>query len=506
MGPYYDLKDRTRFPYGFATDRWADLGNVAVYRHDQGADPYELFEFFISEQELRHIFDNYRRNRTTFTVRGAANRTLNRYNTKMRDGAKGIGLIYNNIQNLQPGAFSLYVDVLKWHDIMLASGLAFDHFTRQMQRPNVGVHEEPGSFGVSFMSALVANENATQGMLLVPDGAQGFWNAVGIGGKRVNNRLARDRGEYDSEFTLNAGSYYDKVYTTMLMTESVDNFISSSLSDFTDARWRAVSLADLFPDGYRRWLANHLTGDGWITGARVAANSQGRPLVDAQGYPAQPIGWVSWWPDTPEACFSNEGTMVCSGYGLDGSKFKPNAPSVMRALDPQVGWEQQKFLIAWTLIYLPENQKRRWLDQLGIWAIGADTDPGFQNRIEFHMPTGEVFVARTYGTEDFCFGANTFGTPACKTVQRGIAARILEYANELLNAAYVTTPVTQNGVTWYVPTLDADGQPRLISGGSCDSSAACLKLQDYASIPSFMRQAMRDFGLAEPSMKGIYGG
>ncbi len=504
-GPSIDRLDRTRFPYGFATDRWADLGNLAVYRHDQGADAYELFEFIISEQELRHIFDNYRRNRQTFSVRGAANRVLSRYNEKMRDGAKGLGLIYNNIQNLQPGAFSLYVDLFKWDDNMLAAGMAFDHFTRQLQRPNAGGHEDPSTLGrANVFTALTAGGET----LIVPDGPQGFWNAVGIGGKLVNNTLSDNRGEYDSEYTLNAGSYYDKAYSAMLMAESVDNFISSSLDDFVDARFRSVSLADLFGDGYRRWLANNLTGDAWIKGARVAATSSGKPEVDAQGYPKQPLGWVSWWPATPEVCFANTGTSVCTGYDQTGTSFKPNTPEVMRAIDPQVGWEQQKFLISWTLVYLPENQKQRWLDQIGIWSLGADSDPGFPNRIEFHNPSGDVYIARTYGTEEFCFGKTGVPTsaPACKTVQRGIGARVLEYANELLQAAYVTTPVTSNGATWYVPTLDAvTGQPMLASGGSCESSAACLKLQDYVSVPDFMRQALRDFGMADPSMKGIYG-
>ena len=44
-----------------------------------------------------------------------------------------------------------------------------------------------------------------------------------------------DKGEYNSEFTVNAGSYYEKAWTAMLMTESVDNFISDSRRDFTDA-------------------------------------------------------------------------------------------------------------------------------------------------------------------------------------------------------------------------------------------------------------------------------
>jgi hypothetical protein len=62
-GPAVDPEGRTRVPYGFATDRWADLGNSAVYRHDNGADIYELFDFFITQQEVGHIFDSYRRGR-----------------------------------------------------------------------------------------------------------------------------------------------------------------------------------------------------------------------------------------------------------------------------------------------------------------------------------------------------------------------------------------------------------------------------------------------------------
>ena len=33
--------NRIRVPYAFASDNWADTGNAAVFRHDNGADPYE---------------------------------------------------------------------------------------------------------------------------------------------------------------------------------------------------------------------------------------------------------------------------------------------------------------------------------------------------------------------------------------------------------------------------------------------------------------------------------
>ena len=516
LGPWYDKAMRTRVPYPFASDHWADLGNLAVYRHDVGADPYEFFNFIIGEQEVRHIFDNYRRDRRSFSVRGASNRIFSRYNEKMRDGAKGMTLIKNNITRAavaggdDPDAlWASYVGFFGWEPNMLASGMAFDHFIRQAQRPNASAHSDPkASNNMDFSVPLLADENGDpiSAPLVIPDGAYGngngsdtlqggFWASVGLGGKKVANELSDDMGDYDSQYTMNAGSYYDKVWATMILTESVDNFISDSLDDFVDARYRACSIADLLPDGYRRWLANSLTNDVWLKGPRVTANNIGRPetVVDEHGYryPKNPLGWVSYWPDQPETCFANDGAMICSAVGQDGLPVDPLAPTYTRPIDPQLGWEEQKFLISWTLVYLPENQKQTWLDMMGIWSLGDDSDPGFQNRIEFHMPTGDVYVARTYGTEEICF-------EKCEFVQRGIAARILEYANSLLVRAYQTTPVTQNGVTWYEPVIDGDGKPIVLDDG------AKYLLEDYVSVPDFMRQAMRDFGMADPSMKGIY--
>jgi hypothetical protein len=188
-----------------------------------------------------------------------------------------------------------------------------------------------------------------------------------------------------------------------------------------------------------------------------------------------------------------------------------------------VGWEQQKFLIAYTLLYLPENQQQTWLNQLGLWELGADADPGFRNRLELHLPDGKTYVAKTFGKE----------VVLGKTVQRGIAARIVEWANELLEKAYVT----DGG-----PDLDGDGTPdwrvpRLVNGQvqvkfdpsiqtinamggvvagrpgcdasdssqcTCSSNKACLELSRYQEVPFFMRQAMRDYGLADPTMRGLH--
>ncbi|WP_438014362.1 hypothetical protein WMF18_26040 [Sorangium sp. So ce315] len=541
-GPSVDPAGRTRVPYGFATDRWADLGNLSVYRHDNGADAYELFNFFITQQEVNHIFDNYRRGRQAFSVRAASERTLNRYNAKMRDGAKGLGLVANVYREfaLERGYDfdTLWVQAAGslFKENILAAGIAFDHFALQMARPQPGEHYLPKGDTVLRSSADVFGDaGATQ--VVVPNGATGYFGDIAIGGKPLENALAEDKGEYDSSYTMNVGSYYDKAWVAMLMTESVDNFISDSRHDFLDARYRAVSLADVFPEGYRRWLANNLTGDDAIKGVRIEADEQGRPVKDPSGYPSRALGWTSWWSKSgPESCFPGEGSVVCSAYGaVDSAPWSPRAPARVAILDPQIGWEQQKFLIAWTLLYLPENQKQKWLDMMHIWETGADTDPGFPNRIELHHPSGKVFVAKAYGTETI------FG----KVVQKGVGARVLEYANELLARAYVTEPgpdldgdgdpdwhkvklspesgepivrwdpsiasiladgeVERDGVPGCEADPDADDDDHsAFYGCTCSSNRACVALESYVSVPVFIRQALSAFKLGDPSMRGVY--
>ena len=540
-GPAVDPQGRTRVPYGFATDRWADLGNLSVYRHDNGADPYELFNFFITSQEVGHVFDNYRRGRTSFSVRSSANRTLERWNMKMRDGAKGLGLLANIYKKefafevgYNPEDLWNYFSGRDFKDNILASGIAFDQFTRMTARPAPGDHFKPA--GDTVLRALVDSYADGPPKVTIPNGATGYYGNVGYGGKPLENALSENQGEYDSEFTVNAGCYYDKIWTPMLMTESVDNFISDSRQDFLDARYRSVSLADVFPDGFRRWLGNSLTGDDELKGARVQADANGNPIRDADGYPASAIGWTSWWvKSAPEVCFPGDGSILCSAYAQDSGPLggSVNPPDVA-IVDPQIGWEQQKFLIAMTLQYLPENQKRDWLDQMFIWELDQNVAPLWANRIEFHHPSGMSYVAKTYGTEDILG----------KTVQKGIAARILEWANVLLDRAYVTTTVSVNGATWYIPVLHsvtgqpivkfdpnldgigpngqlesneepgcepapANATPAQIEAAyencTCATNGACYALSKYVEVPFLMRQAMAAYGLCvDDDAKGTY--
>jgi hypothetical protein len=194
-------------------------------------------------------------------------------------------------------------------------------------------------------------------------------------------------------------------------------------------------------------------------------------------------------------------------------------------IDPQVGWEQQKFLIAWTMMYLPENQQQDWINRMRVWELGVDADPEFQNRIEFHDPAGKVYVAKTEGKEEI------FG----RTVQKGIAARVLEWANTLLEQAYEVEPgpdLDDDGEPeWWIPVLGADGAPIvkydssisaiLPNGGissrgregcnaqdnsqcTCQSNRACMALKQYVQVPYFIRQTMDAYQLEGFRPRGLY--
>jgi hypothetical protein len=210
----------------------------------------------------------------------------------------------------------------------------------------------------------------------------------------------------------------------------------------------------------------------------VAADASGMPLlvnkVDpndpknllTKQYPAVPIGWTSWWPsEGPTVCFpSGDGKLptgndtsgfnICVAYTDDFSHdggFKPalNVPTV--AVDPQIGWEVQKFVIAWTLAYIPANSQTNWVDMMRIYQLGPNVDPAFDDRIEWEDPVSEqLYYAKSYGKECL-FGPSTAtdkascemagGSPTGgKWVEKGIAARVLEWANFLTSNGYAADP------------------------------------------------------------------
>ncbi|HTQ04657.1 MAG TPA: hypothetical protein VMI54_12410 [Polyangiaceae bacterium] len=566
--PSVDPSGRTRVPYAFATDTWADLGNVSVYRHDNGGDPYEMANFLITTQETRHILDNFRRDRTTFSILSAADRSFTRYNEKLMHTGAALGFlssIYEDLATNQGYSFqTLWPQIVASQapDNMLAATVIMDHFTRELSRPEPGQHYYRAA---AFQDPVLHSASdpddygpTGQPILMIPNGATGYLKDVGFGGHPLENALSDSNGDFDVDYTENAGSYYDKVNVALLLAESEDRFVSQSRRDFYDARFRAVGMADIVPDAFRRAIANGLTGDRSILAPRVATDSRGNPLLDQNGntaldpnanlYPAQSLGWPSLWPASgPEICFASLGRNACTNP-LGNNSLAPIPPTNSAAVDPQIGWEVQKFLIAWTVSYIKANEKSQWLDMLRIYRDGANPDPGLGQQIEWEDPvSGEVYHASSYGEE--CFYGTDANCTGGKLVEKGIAARVLEYANELTAQGYVLDtanypasdgsdgnpphPAGYKPFGHAVVLRQPDGTPvvaldpairkvneqgQLVPNVACDQNQdpTCTplqatdnhwayELQSYKSVPDFLWLTDSTYGLLpSPTEKGTY--
>jgi hypothetical protein len=465
-GPSVDpAGGRTRVPYAFAADNWADIGNVSVLRDDSGADPYEQVQFLIANQESRHIFDDYRRGRSTFSLPAVTHYAFNRYSSKLQAIASGVGFlasIYQDLGTSQGYSFKtlwpLLAGTTQLHDNVIAATVVFDQLTRELSRPEPGRHyrraaafQDPVLHSSTNPDDFGPNDAALgQTWVVIPNGTTGYLKDVGFGGHVLENALSTTNGDYNVEYVENAGSYYDKINTAILFSESEDRFVSQSRRDFYDARFRSAGLPDLLPQGFRRVIGNALTGDRSVLAPRVEADGLGTPLLDSAAstaldplanlYPARPLGWVSLWPaGGAEICFPTQGRNACTNYAGDGSfapLIPPDISPDLAAVDPQIGWEVQKFLIAWTIAYIKANQKTNWTDMMRLWRLGQNAAPEIDPRLEWQDPTsGEIYYARALGTECL-FGDAANSCAGGQMVQQGIAARVLEYANRLTAGGY----------------------------------------------------------------------
>ena len=503
----FDALGRVRRPYMFGTDNYADIGNLPVLRHDNGADAYEIAHYLISEYEDRYLFDDYRRNRTTFSLRNAFMRGYNRYNVKLKEVTKGFAL-YNELFQ-STGLFdSLTAEGGPLQHSALGASLVFDHFARILTRPTSGAHFSDTSWSPFSTAVLRSTDqnpdvNTDSGVnFLVPDGSSGIGKDVSWGGRLLNNSLDQSKGYYAVDYQLNVGSYYDKTLAVYMMTDSEDRFISQSRDDFQDGRYRNTSFATLFPEGMRRLLASTLTEDEDLKGWRVAS-TKGVPNVDSTGALRQPMGFRAWWPkDEPQMCWPTQGRLFCQEFP-SGTEVANGTPAESLAVDPEVGFEIHKFIAFFSMLNLPESWKLNWVDMMRIWVVGVDTLPGFpeSETVAWRDPqSGQLYVAHSYGTEEI----------DGKTVQRGIAARVLEWMNVLTAKAYsvdstVTSPTGEQTVLRYTDNSACPpgvnycvGQPVQLD------TAFTLRVTNYKSVLDYMHLTANQFGFYGPNWRGVY--
>lgn len=522
-----DAGGRPRMPYGFGSDEYADGWTPSTYRHDNGADLYEELLFHSSLYENRHVFDMYRNGRTTFTVYGAYQRALARYHSKianltqgfayatdhiLRDFAKNSGFGYPVAlaANIGEGGFL--------HDHAVAASVGFDHFTRVMTRPHIGGHYQPAAAGgvLQPIDDVISGKDLDKLTVVhVPNGNSVAGGELSYGGHGINNEFQYDQGYWTIDYIDHAGSYYEKTFAIERMLEATYGAINFSRFDGIDARFRHVNFGDLFPEGMRRFLGLALTDDHAAYGPRLAAVNgkletvEECPLPGGEcnpgqtvKYPAKPMAWVSFVPGSgPEVCAPEHGIIVCSD--AVGGRVVDGASSETVPVDPQLGFEVQKFIVFWFYVYQPATETLDWVDMMRIYQLGGDTDPDYlpEQVVAWRDPeSGLRYLAKRYGDETI------FG----KTYDRGIAAKMIQWANYLTSKAYVLDTETPfDPVTGMANVQrDASGMPIVAKDpniqtavASCDDNTWCTQLRSYRGLLDFTRNTAARLGFPEPALQ-----
>ncbi|MEZ4225416.1 MAG: zinc-dependent metalloprotease [Polyangiaceae bacterium] len=453
-----DGSGRVRRGYLFSSDEYADTGNVPAFSSDAGADAYEQIRFLESAYENRYLLDSFRRNRVEFNSYDTMSRVQYRYLDKIQLIAKtfAFGAVLDgdpsapSAEFLQDGLYGSHA---------LGATVALDLFARIMTRPEPGYYC-PAEFCGAGQPPGVTTDLYNADPVPLPDVfLYDFRMPLGTG-RYLHNDYDYSQGYWWGDYQSQVGSYYDKIWATYYLAEAFDTFIASSKEDFVDSRYKNVSFATVFPEQVRRLYTNVLTGDLDVYAPHATAASS------ATETPLGTLAYPTW-----------------SALGDLGTR-----PAGAFLVDPNNGWNEQLYAMVWGAAFFPTNWSSRWAHEAKIAVLPAEMPDWPANEVVAfsYPPTGLTYRARSYGLETL------YG----KTVDRGVGARMLHWANHLLTLAYVVDRDT-NGAPILGPdgrptlTLDTNGNPQL----DPNNSAAVSALGQYVDFIDMMRQVTATFEL-----------
>jgi hypothetical protein len=478
-----DSKGRVRHPYMFGSDEYADIGNAAVFRFDAGADQYEQFQFLISTYENRYIFDNFRRDRTTFDTSVQVKRAQSRYFDKIQQMTQGLALLVEldgnptvdpsmnnpNINNTAPEVVRELSDPGALMPAALAASDGLAMWVRILTRPEPGVYssEPPSITGLSMNYAQTSSVDQLVGS---PNG--NFQIALGSGeGRYVENNYDYTKGYYWGDYQSQIGSYYEKVNAIYYLTEAYNRFVSNSEMDYIDGRYKNLNYGSLYPQQVRRLFAQLMANDPTTLGPFIIP-----PPSSAGANNTVPVLYMPWEkydpadPTTTSLEYS-EGAVV---------------------LDPLFNWEEQYPSIFHWFFYAPTSLTMDWLDQARIYSPGAGDTVSYplSEQIRYMDPISSIeYAARKYGVETVN-SSTVNGKPA--QVANTAGARMLQWANSLAAATFVITGTdATTGELSY--QTDSTGAPVCaIDSDTCIQNTT--KLNEYAANIATVRQLTLTLG------------
>lgn len=401
---------------------------------DAGADPFEVTTNTIKRFDATYPWTYFRRGDKEYIADSipfaVANSTIERLRSYHWSAANRNAFF----KSFGEGTFEQIAGSDDWHrPAVMAETEAFKTLARFMLMP------EPGEY--SQMDGVVGSDRPIWDIA-----TEGSFSIGAVDGRFIEENFNSDPnggGSWDYGHWMNyAGFGVEKTYAAMALADARPTLSTISRDNYLDGRDSMINFRSDMPEAMDRLFGGILAED-WET-----------------------VGmFVSPGDDTPKPQL------------LDlADPDSPSRPANARILFPNIGYKQQLGILVFANIYSRAGADMSLANKMRLWVLGHEDaiEVAESSQVRFTDPvSGYTYIAKMYGADEI----------DGKTVDKGIASRMVARANDLLAASYeVVTDVDGKTVLdeFGAPTLvlDADGQPVLRADGAVGSLTRYTGLLD----------------------------
>ena len=398
--------------------RWGSTHNAYFHTNDSdaGADAYEVTMNTIHKFDVTYPWTYFRRQNREYYYRSIPSRISDGYFERLRSYHWQVA---NTIGQSQPSQMLSDDDA---RPAAVAQTEIFNFLARAVLMP------EPGGMVSSDDDGGIAARRA-------PESIRALFDVPGQAPASPALTLSSGDGRYIVEaydnqaggswdylhWMQHAGFSVEKELAISALVDGRPTLYSVSRDNVTDGRNNMINFRTDLPVALDRLVGGIMAGD-WETVAMWAPGTGKTP--------------------TPQM------------LDLLRVDAPPSRPADARVLAPNLGYKQQLATAMFVALYSRLSTDMALMNKMRLWVegqVGAVNVPDAQ-QVRFTDPnTGYTYVARKYGA-DVIDG---------RSVDKGIASRMIIHANVLLSATY---QVARDGQQR--PVVDAYGRPTLLLDGA----------------------------------------
>ncbi len=444
-----EKKDRLRWHY-----RWGTTHNSYFHTNDSdaGADPYEVVQNTIKRYDMSYPWSYFRRHNKEYYYKRVPSQTADRYFERMR------AFHWLIATSVGRGSASDLEDDNGLKPYALAEADMFNMLVKSVLMPEPGAYSvADGRKGVDSLKSIFDTSGATTGGAFTINVVDGRYV-----GEDYNNDLG---GSWDYLHWINhAGFSVEKTMAMQALVDGRPTLFTISRDNFLDGRGVKINFRNDLPDAIDRLVGGILAEDWESVGPYVTAADGKNP----------------------------------SPKQIDLTLATPVRPAGASVLFPNIGYKQQLATAMFAGLFSRLSTDMALVNKMRVWVEGSTDAVALADEwsAKFTDPaSGYTYVARKYGSE-LIDG---------KSVDKGIASRMLAHANALAVAAYKVKRDGAGAVvfdTFGRPTFERDSTNQPIVA-DIDAAAALVK---YMGLVDSVREIGHRLGYGPLGGGGVGGG